>query len=438
MSIQYRKNINCLSSNELHSLREAFQALYNLPEDQADSFATLGGIHGDPPPMWCDHGAPGFLTWHRAYMLAFERALQAHGCNIMLPFWNWSSSPTTGVPPACREQTYVNRAGDTVPNPLYSGPIHSAAGGGTTHRRSDINTTEFGDIADSAQSAMSAATFVSFQTSINGPHGSVHIRTGGPDGHMRFTSLAGFDPIFYLHHCNVDRLWWNWQQSNPAAALPASEASYELNPFPRPFDDSWLMGSEVVNTDDWGYRYSNWCFFIPPIIVWELIPFELPFPLARQLRDARLVVRASHLPAESIEFRVFMGEEKHVRDDATKGNPAFAGSIGLFGGMGDMIQDHEHGNFDVALNLSDHIRCLCSSSDPGKEHDHRDHEDKGHDDHDHDDHDHKHGNKSSKERRAAAEETTTNVSLRIAAFDSAGTRIDPKKLDIDDIELLID
>lgn len=437
MTIRYRKNINCLSSDELHDLREAYQALYDLPEGSPDSFATLGGIHGLPNPPWCDHGTPGFLTWHRAYMLAFERALQAHGCHTKLPFWNWSSGPTTGVPAACRDATYVNRAGNTVPNPLYSGPISSAAGGGTTSRRPDIDTTTFGDLATSAQAAMSASTFGSFQNSLNGPHGGVHGRTGGQ---MSSVARAGFDPIFYLHHCNVDRLWWNWQQSHPGALLPAGEAVHPLDPFPQPFDDAWLTGSDVVDTDHWGYRYLNWCFFIPPIVIWKLIPIELPIPLATQVRDARLVVRAAHMPAESIELRVFVGDEDQVRDDAIENNPSFAGTVGVFG-MGAMEPDEgtEHGTFDVALNLTEHVRRACGSSGHG--HDHDDDQNGG-DEHDagRDDKSH-HGDEhepDDREQRPAHDEPTRKVALRVAAFDANGNRLDPKRLPVDDIELLVD
>ena len=96
MTIRYRRNIDCLSQNQLHDLREAYQGLYDMPEVAADSFATLGGIHGLPSPTWCDHGDPGFLTWHRAYMRAFEKALQCVDSDVMLPFCDWSSEPSTG------------------------------------------------------------------------------------------------------------------------------------------------------------------------------------------------------------------------------------------------------------------------------------------------------------------------------------------------------
>src|SRR4029079_15889074 len=39
------------------------------------------------------------------------------------------------------------------------------------------------------------------------PHGAVHVRTGGE---MRSIGTSARDPIFWLHHANVDRLWNRW------------------------------------------------------------------------------------------------------------------------------------------------------------------------------------------------------------------------------------
>lgn len=46
------------------------------------------------------------------------------------------------------------------------------------------------------------------------PHNRVHLVVGG-SGHMGDNDTAGFDPIFYLHHCNVDRLWAFWEHIYP-------------------------------------------------------------------------------------------------------------------------------------------------------------------------------------------------------------------------------
>ncbi len=445
MAIRYRRNINCLSADQLHDVREAYQALYDLPEASSDSFATLGGLHGLPSPSWCDHGAPGFLTWHRAYMRAFEKALQTVHCDVMLPYWNWSAGPTTGVPAPCRFPTYVHRNGATVSNPLYRGPIASAAGGGTTSRRPDIDTTTFGDIATAAQSAMSNGTFADFQGDLNGPHGSVHVRTGGQMGSV---ARAGFDPIFFLHHCNVDRLWWNWQQSHPGAPMPVGELTHPLDPFNRPFTQQWQTGADVVSTDDLGYRYQNWCLVLPPIRVWELIPVWLEPIALRRIRNARLVVRADRMPMESVELRVFVGDEKAVADDSTERNPAFAGSIGLFG-MGDVPMDATQTaeGFDVGLNLTDHLveRCAHLLDDHGGD-DEQAHAERevasGRTEHgDHGEHgggDEQHADPQGHQHDPAERTDSPTLAVRVTAFTADGAALSADRAPFGDIELIVE
>lgn len=324
MAFRYRRNINCLGTNDLHDLREALASMFVLPASDEHGFAALAGLHG-VPGNFCRHGAPGFLTWHRAYMHYFEKALRCINSRITLPFWDWSSGPTTGVPAACAQPTYVNRSGFTVPNPLYAGPL---PGGGFTARRPDIATTSYADIATAAQGALGSATFISFQSSLNSPHGSVHVRTGGQMGAVAF---AGYDPIFYLHHCNVDRLWAVWQQSH-SVALPAAEASSLLDPFRLPYSNTLRPGSDFATTDQLGYRYSNFCFFFPPIRLWELIKLDLTEHLIfERAQTARLVVRSNRMPQTSAELRVFLNAPDANADTPIQNNPQFAGAIGLFG-----------------------------------------------------------------------------------------------------------
>jgi hypothetical protein len=361
MAIRYRRNINCLTTNQLHDFRESMQALFDLPESSGDSFATLGGLHGLPSPTWCDHGAPGFLTWHRAYMRAFERALQCVNSDVMLPFWDWSSTNTIGLPAACSQPTYVNRDGDTVSNPLYSGPIAAGAGGGTTARGSGVDSQSFAGPATSAQASMASGTFASFQSALNGPHGSVHGLIGGEMGSV---PRAGFDPIFYLHHCNVDRLWRNWQQTNLSAVIPASEANHPLDPFNKPFSDEWYDGADMLSTDDLGYRYSNWCFWLPPVLVWEVLVVKFDPWIIRRMREAKLIFRADRMSRESIEFRVFINQPGAGIETELEDNSSFAGSIGTFG-MGDMEMESRSTSrtFDLELNITECLRTCVNEGD---------------------------------------------------------------------------
>lgn len=59
-------------------------------------------------------------------------------------------------------------------------------------------------------------TFVDFELYLeNLPHGSIHSAVGGAMGDMGPSSSPN-EPLFFLHHTQIDRLWWLWQQGNPS------------------------------------------------------------------------------------------------------------------------------------------------------------------------------------------------------------------------------
>ena len=93
----------------------------------------------------------------------------------------------------------------------------------------------------------------------NTPHGTIHVAVGG---FMGAFNTDGLDPIFWLHHCNLDRLWVVWRQRSAQHLDPrdakwltslsfkfhnAAGASVTLNP------------SQVVNTTvaALGYQYDD-------------------------------------------------------------------------------------------------------------------------------------------------------------------------------------
>jgi tyrosinase len=59
------------------------------------------------------------------------------------------------------------------------------------------------------------------------PHNLVHVYVGGyqglsgPEGLMTDPGIAALDPIFYLHHANIDRMWATWNRSGNANATDA-------------------------------------------------------------------------------------------------------------------------------------------------------------------------------------------------------------------------
>lgn len=71
---------------------------------------------------------------------------------------------------------------------------------------------------------------MSFQADFDfGAHGAIHVVVGGVGassplpgqiGDMRSIVSASFDPIFWLHHCMVDKVWFDWQARRPGVSIP--------------------------------------------------------------------------------------------------------------------------------------------------------------------------------------------------------------------------
>lgn len=167
----------------------------------------------------CQHHNNQFLTWHRMYVYYFERVLrEASGDpNLTLPYWDYATDRR--LPVAFRESSYVNDQGQTVPNPLR-----------VEARRIQLNNGS-GQLAKSvvnSAGAMNATTYNAFRNRIEStPHGAIHcaLTEGGcGNGLMGTAATAALDPIFYLHHSNIDRLYECWLKVNEAGRLPTGSA----------------------------------------------------------------------------------------------------------------------------------------------------------------------------------------------------------------------
>ncbi|KAI0855533.1 tyrosinase [Xylaria cubensis] len=64
-------------------------------------------------------------------------------------------------------------------------------------------------------SATASTTRVTNDINIEFIHNNIHYWVGGSGGHMSQIPVATFDPTFWLHHCNIDRLFAIWQSLNP-------------------------------------------------------------------------------------------------------------------------------------------------------------------------------------------------------------------------------
>ena len=79
-----------------------------------------------------------------------------------------------------------------------------------------------------------------------GAHNQVHVWVGGT---MTLVPIAPADPIFWLHHGEIDRLWHLWQQDNPGEDPNLSGADAVMDPWPETVDD-------VLDIADLNYTYG--------------------------------------------------------------------------------------------------------------------------------------------------------------------------------------
>jgi len=98
--------------------------------------------------------------------------------------------------------------------------------------------------------------------SLESPHGNVHGTVGGTNGHMSYVPVAGFDPIFWLHHANVDRLFAIWQAIFPTQYLPTTSSNGvpNENTFLYPFrmtETQYWTSKLARDTKAFGYTYPE-------------------------------------------------------------------------------------------------------------------------------------------------------------------------------------
>jgi tyrosinase len=66
---------------------------------------------------------------------------------------------------------------------------------------------------------------------------------------MESIATAAYDPIFWAHHCMIDRLWYLWQLRHPGASVPARLRHRALAPFP-------ITVRETLEVTALGYDYA--------------------------------------------------------------------------------------------------------------------------------------------------------------------------------------
>jgi len=230
------------------------------------------------------HGTANFLSWHRYFVWAYETALRNEcGYTGYQPYWNWGKSAFDPINSPYFDGTAYSMGGNgiyaphncTEALPTDLNCIPPGPGGGCVETGPFANMTvnlgpvdptlaETGVVAqngsglnynprclkrdvsewvssrwtkdnDTSSLITESEDILTFETTMQGDfstgfygvHTGGHFTIGGDPGGDIFTSPG--DPMFWLHHGQIDRTWWIWQNQDLATRQNAIAGTITLD-----------------------------------------------------------------------------------------------------------------------------------------------------------------------------------------------------------------
>ena len=246
LMVRVRKNANLLSEGERDRFLSALVQLNSPDENGVIKFLDFLNMHLQDTRLET-HGRSCFLPWHRAYLLALERNLQDIDPSITIPYWKFDEPA-----PNLFSKDFIGRPLDSgsvdfsPSNPLINWTLQLFGVGNGRLRRNFLKISTRVDeeiimrISDPAlERAFKVSNneahtlglsneFAGFRKMEGDPHAKVHKSFLGL---INYIGKAPADPLFFLVHSNVDRLWakWQWLSGEEGSHFdPENSKSYPL------------------------------------------------------------------------------------------------------------------------------------------------------------------------------------------------------------------
>jgi tyrosinase len=287
-----RKNQDFLSAKEKKDFTDALIALKagGRAGNRYDQFVSMHVNN-----VYAGHFGPAFFAWHREFLIKFEQALQdiKNDQSIALPYWDWSSDQrlprwapftadflggngkqgadwqvvdgpfaySTGQWPLNvrtdgERYPYLRRQFGPSQNPTLSLPVWNdviAALQATPYDAKPWDATPHSGFRNRAEGNANPVQM----------HNLVHMWVGGS-----MTSMTSpNDPVFWLHHCFMDKMWTDWQKMHQDQAKYLPDGGDPNDPTKRqklndpmaPWNtpNETVTPANVLTTTDHGYHYDT-------------------------------------------------------------------------------------------------------------------------------------------------------------------------------------
>ena len=330
-----RRNLLDLHKNHPIEFGKFMVALRNLQE--SPDWSRICGIHGntfdpqdkevviptDPTvvevigntphePFYCAHSETRFAAWHTSYIYEYELLLNKYNTSenkdyICLPYLYLTETPEDDYKFVNQLSIEVLFDGKkiTMTNPLAAPNVYYFNEKGekkivqrngflfpaTQDEKQKLKMTndEFNNVlyaetyptfSSNTLYAKTLKQLIDFQP-LEIPHNHIHDYIGGPGGNMSDVPISAYDPLFWMHHCNVDRFFYNWlyektnqfQHTLPPPRIPKETLTKPLAPFKNngTYDDkpdqyfygwqnkdlAFMTVEQMINVQNFPYTYEK-------------------------------------------------------------------------------------------------------------------------------------------------------------------------------------
>jgi tyrosinase len=211
--------------DQIHGVGQQLPRYRDFVMVHVNAMSSVGmswNVHSMQMPNGMNMKGTNFLAWHRWLLHQFEQRLQKVDASVSIPYWNAVTDPQ--IPAALSDAKLLKRWGV----------------------KRKWNPSQL-PAASSLSELDNLKSFDQFQTLLEADyHNSVHRAAGGD----MVTSASPNDPMFWLHHAMIDRIWADWQaKSGTSNPLNTSEV---LKPSPM----FGVKVSETLKIAKLGYAYK--------------------------------------------------------------------------------------------------------------------------------------------------------------------------------------